>query len=203
MPTSQLRKNIFALIIAGLSIFAVSMQYILMLQNITENIMESSIRFFSYFTILTNSMVAWFFISTLINKNLNSSKLTAVTVYITIVGLVYQLVLRQLWKPSGMQYLVDECLHSIVPLLVIIFWSLYSKNMLTPYRRITKWLLYPFLYFLFILARGSISGFYPYPFIDVSTIGYEKTMLNALLVLLLFIAIAVIFLFIGKKLIKR
>ena len=36
-------------------------------------------------------------------------------VYIAIVGIVYQLLLRQLWNPQGAQWVADVLLHSIIP----------------------------------------------------------------------------------------
>jgi hypothetical protein len=196
-------KKGFTILVALLTWFAVIMQYVLMIQNRTADVAETTIRFFSFFTILTNIIVAIFFTNNFYSKTLNSSKLTAVTVYITIVGLVYQVILRQTWKPEGMQFIVNELLHTLIPLLVIIFWCIYEVNRLTPYSRIAKWAIYPLVYLVYVLIRGNFSGFYPYPFIDVTNLGMEKTLINAAMILVLFIAIAAIFLFIGKRIIKR
>jgi hypothetical protein len=196
-------KKGFTILVALLTWFAVIMQYVLMIQNRTADVAETTIRFFSFFTILTNIIVAIFFTNNFYSKTLNSSKLTAVTVYITIVGLVYQVILRQTWKPEGMQFIVNELLHTLIPLMVIIFWCMYAVNRLTPYSRIAKWAIYPLLYLVYVLIRGKFSGFYPYPFIDVTNLGMEKTLINAAMILVLFIAIAAIFLFIGKRIIKR
>jgi len=46
--------------------------------------------------------------------------ITAITVYITIVGLVYNVILRFLWKPEGLQFIVDELLHTVIPLLLLV-----------------------------------------------------------------------------------
>ena len=48
---------------------------------------------------------------------------------------------------------------------------------------VTAWL-------AFTLIRGEGTGFYPYPFVDVSTHGYGRVLLNCLLVALLFLALA-------------
>ena len=34
------------------------------------------------------------------------------------------------------------------------------------------WLAYPGVYLVYILARGAVSGLYPYPFVDVNVLGY-------------------------------
>jgi len=101
-----------------------------MIQNRTASISETTVRFFSFFTILTNTLVAIYF--TIISfpyrrqpAFINSpGTLTSITVYITVVGLVYQIALRHLWQPQGTQKIVDELLHTIIPILVIIFWYL-------------------------------------------------------------------------------
>ena len=41
------------------------------------------------------------------------------------------------------------------------------------------WSLYPLAYFGYAVARGSIDGRYPYPFMDVAELGATQTMLNA------------------------
>jgi hypothetical protein len=49
------------------------------------------------------------------------------------------------------------------------------------------WAAYPTLYFVYVLVRGDIIGSYPYGFIDVNALGYSKTLLNAVGLLLVFV----------------
>src|ERR1700722_13215816 len=90
--------------------FSVIAQLILMLQNRATDIPETIIRFFSYFTILTNTLVALYFTAICFNLSITNRPglLTAITSYIFIVGIVYQIVLRHLWQPAGIQLIVDE-----------------------------------------------------------------------------------------------
>ena len=98
---------------------ALGLQFYLMLSNRTESIMETIIRFFSFFTILTNILVACCFTLLAIGKKQSfltkPSSLSAVTVYILVVGIVYNLLLRSTWNPQGLQKVVDELLHSVIP----------------------------------------------------------------------------------------
>ncbi|MBL7878732.1 MAG: Pr6Pr family membrane protein, partial [Chryseobacterium gambrini] len=55
-----------------------------------------------------------------------------------IVGLIYQFLLRSTWNPSGMQKLVDELLHSVIPLLVLIYWYWYENKNNLKYGSILK-----------------------------------------------------------------
>jgi hypothetical protein len=49
------------------------------------------------------------------------------------------------------------------------------------------WGIYPTVYFIYVLVRGEVIGSYPYGFIDVNSIGYPKTLVNAVGLLLIFV----------------
>ena len=117
------KSEIFGLCIGW---FAVLSQFVLMIQNRQADITETVIRFFSFFTILTNILVALFFtVSALKSKSrlsrvlLMDGSITAITALILIVGSVYQLVLRSIWEPTGLQLIVDELLHTITPFYML------------------------------------------------------------------------------------
>lgn len=193
-------KKHLSLIFASIAWFTVIAQYYLMIENRVTPIIETSIRFFSFFTILTNSLVAIYFTLSILKKKIidKPGTLTAVTVYITIVGIVYQIILRPIWKPTGLQMIVNELLHSVIPLLVILFWYLYEEKKTLTYKQLPMWLIYPFVYLLYILVRGSISNFYPYPFVDVANLGFAKVLSNSAILMLVFISIAALFITLGK-----
>ena len=121
-------KKYLSVILAIIAWFAVLTQYYLMIENRVTSISETTIRFFSFFTILTNAMVAFYYTLAIIKPTTaiiqKAGTVTAITVYITVVGLVYQIVLRPLWHPEGLQKIVDELLHAVVPLMVIMYWYL-------------------------------------------------------------------------------
>lgn len=198
-------KRTFSILIALLGWFAVIAQYFLMIENRVTTIAETSIRFFSYFTILTNSLCAFYFTSISLLKpgsvssNRQSSLLTPITVYITVVGLVYQIVLRPLWEPQGMQRIVDELLHSIIPAAIIVFWYFFGDLKEVKYSNAARWLIYPLVYSILILIRGHFSAFYPYPFIDVLQLGIYGVLKNTVFLMLLFVSLSLLFIFIGKK----
>ena len=84
--------------------FAVIAQFVLMIQNRQADIVETIIRFFSFFTILTNSLLTLFFTTKVFKSFAERIKifnqkgsLTAITTFILIVGLVYQIILRSIW----------------------------------------------------------------------------------------------------------
>ncbi len=193
------------IIIALVTWAALILQFYLQIVNRTTAVPEAVIRYFSYFTILTNLLVAVCYTSLLLKDRKSErffkqpSVLTAVTVYILIVGLVYNLVLRSQWNPQGLQLLADNLLHTITPLLALLYWIIYVPAKNISWKQTPAWMLYPFLYLTYILIRGSFSNFYPYFFINADTLGYTKAFINILYVTAAFLLVSLVLIWIGKK----
>lgn len=190
--------------------FAIIGQFILMIQSRQVDIIEAIIRFFSYFTILTNLLVVLYFTSRIsmfqksfIKNFSNNGTITALTSFILIVGLVYQIILRSTWHPTGLQKIVDELLHSIIPLFTLIYWAYFANSKDFKIKNIKIWFWYPIGYFLYIIIRGYFSNFYPYPFINVTEIGYLEVIINSLIITVIFMALLSILITIGKKYLNR
>lgn len=205
-PTKTMQ--VYAALLAITGWIAVVLQFYLILLNRQASVAETVIRFFSFFTILTNILVALCCTSFLagptgrrgyVNRFLSKpSTLTATVVYITIVGLVYNILLRILWEPQGLQLWVDEWLHSVIPSLFLLFWLLFVPKGGLKWKDVWIWLIFPLVYLLLILLRGSWSGFYPYPFIDVNKIAYHDVFVNAGAVMLGFLVLSFFLVGIGK-----
>lgn len=192
-------------IIALLSWLAVIAQFFISMQASTVDPATQVVRFFSYFTILTNLIVAVYSTSlgffpkkTIGVFCAKSTTSTAVTLYILLVGLVYNLVLRGIWQPQGMARVVDEVLHSIVPFLVLCYWWRIPDKRLLKWKDILGWLTYPFIYLLYTLVHGAVSGFYPYPFVDVRVLGLTKVLINSCIVGLAVVLMGVILIGIAR-----
>jgi hypothetical protein len=127
-----------------------------------------------------------------------ATTLTAVTVYIVVVGIVYNLVLRWQWHFTGLQKLVDEMLHLVIPLFVLTYWYFFVSSASIKWKDAFKWMLYPFIYCIYILIRGGVSGFYPYPFMRVNELGYTKVFINCMFVTLAFFLVSMILIGAGK-----
>ena len=171
---------------------------------------ESTVQFFSYFTILTNLFVIIYCTNQLLkSKEKNTSllnkpeTLTALNVFILIVALVYHIVLKPLWNPEGIQMIVSEICHTVIPLGTLILWIISKNKGQVKLKSLLQWLLYPLIYIVFVLIRGSFSNFYPYPFLDVQTLGIEKVLINSLFLLIVMLIFLLTFFFIGKKLSRK
>lgn len=124
---------------------------------------------------------------------------TAVVVYMVFVGLAYNLLLRYLWTPSGYRALLNETLHTVVPLLAALYWLLFVPRFHLRLRHCLLWLVYPLSYLFVTLWRGSATDFYPYYFINVAELGYRQVLFNATLLVLGFLTLMALFLAINHR----
>lgn len=197
--------KIFALFGALIGWFAIITQFYLMMINRETPVPEAIFRFFSFFTITTNILVALCFTFIFLGNNYRPgrffskvSTVTAITVYIILVGIVYNVILRFTWDPQGLQKLVDELLHSVIPVLNVIFWVAFVPADQLKWKNAFPWLIYPIVYMAYTIILGAITTHYPYPFIDVNRIGYNKALLNAALVLLALFLLSLVLIGTGR-----
>ena len=102
-----------------------------------------------------------------------------------------------------MQLLVDELLHVGTPVLFLLYWLLYVPKYGLQWKNVFPWMLFPFLYGVFVLIRGSLSGFYPYPFFEVPVLGAGRVAINTIGLILLFLAFALLLVGIGRGMGKK
>ena len=165
------RRTGTAAILAVVSWFALGLQLYLMVRlNSAQNIALSFTltNFFSYFTILSNLLVAivYSFAALSLDK-LSPSIQAATATYIVIVSAGYSLLLRHVWNPQGTQKVADELLHDVIPALYALFWLVFCrKRRSLSWTPAFKWLIFPGIYFFYVMVRGSVAGWYPYPFLD-------------------------------------
>jgi hypothetical protein len=148
------------------------------------------VNLFCFFTVLTNTLVATVLSQAAFGREsaarrwfLSPAISGCVTASIVLVALAYSLLLRHLWQPQGWQWLADELLHDVMPVLCVVYWWCEVPKGHLRLRHLLAWALYPVLYFAFVLLRGHEIGVYPYPFVDVARLGYGQVLVNALAVL--------------------
>lgn len=149
-------------------------------------------RFVGFFTILTNLGIA--LIATAIAMGRSGglasprARLMGLT-SIIVVGLLYSLLLRSLWSPTGLQKIADMVLHDVSPILFATLWLLTPRGQLR--WNDFKWALAPpAIYLAYALGRGAIEGWYAYWFLDPSTQTASELAVSIAGVLALFSVIA-------------
>ena len=184
---------------------ALAIQLYLILVNRKASVPETLIRYFTFYTILTNLLVALCYTS-LLNARTGwlqffsrPSVLAATAVYIFVVGAVYNTILRFLWQPQGVQFITDELLHTVNPIVYVMFWLLFASKQSLVWKNVLPWLWYPFIYVAVVLLRGQSSGYYPYPFVDVSALGFSKVIVNCIILFIIFLALSLLTMAIARR----
>jgi hypothetical protein len=201
-------KRLFAALIAIFTWVGLAMQFAFAIVNpATQDVAvaERIIRYFSFFTVVANGIIA--IISTSIAIAPNSrpaqrlqtgSVLTAAAVYISIVAVVYSLFLRSVVNAQGWHLISDHIVHDVVPVLFVLFWLIYAAKDDIKWIDPVKWLVVPFLYIAYSLVHGALDNWYPYWFADVTKLGYPTALKNSAYVLVAFLIFGFIFVAIAR-----
>lgn len=189
----------YALAGALLGWFAIALQFYLVLAARVAHgagILGGVINLLSFFTILTNLLVALAFSLQASGRATRMARFfgrpsvaTGLAANIVLVDLAYSLLLRHLSHPQGLHLLADSLLHDLLPPVYLGYWWCFVARGRFGLGNLLRWAIYPVLYFTYVLVRGALFGLYPYPFVDVAQLGYARVLLNALAILLGFAAI--------------
>lgn len=95
----------------------------------------------------------------------------AVLVYILVVSTTYEVLLRRLWSPHGIWFLRDALMHDAIPALTLVFWLFCAPKTSLPWSQPLIWLCYPSIYIASVIVAGRLGQGYPYPFLDLDTLG--------------------------------
>ncbi|MBA3272468.1 MAG: Pr6Pr family membrane protein [Chthoniobacterales bacterium] len=170
--------------------------YILVHGFIAEGrgVFQAIVTFLSFFTVLTNLLVAIAFTAAALGRNRRGlfSRSTiwgGIAASILLVGITYSLALRHIWNPQGLQKFADVVMHDVSPILFLVFWWIWAPKTGMRWIDPLLWVIYPLLYLLYSLIRGAIVGRYPYPFIDLNQLSYPRTATNVGVVLIVFWAL--------------
>lgn len=201
MPTAPHAKRL-VLLAATVGWVALALQLYLILQArwaSEASLLGGLINFLSFFTVQSNILVACVLTCAATGRAsglkaffLRPGVSTAIAACITVVGVAYSLLLRDAWQPHGLQWLVSELMHDVLPLVYLgYWWCCVPKGQLRA-RQVLMWCGYPVLYFAYSMLRGRSIGVYQYPFINVDALGMAQVLLNALAVLLGFVLVALL-----------
>lgn len=155
-----------------------------LLGNDTQGALGRIFDYFTYFTILSNILVAVILTMLFLNP-LRDGKVFRVlrldtVLMITVTGVVYNLVLAADSKNVGWQVVANSLEHQITPILTVLVWLLVGPRGWVNLRTIAWAFALPIGWLVYALIRGAIIGAYPYPFLDVVRFGYGTVFINVL-----------------------
>lgn len=165
-----------------IAVFALVTQTVLAIQGARvlvdqdpPSLLERMIRLVGYFTIQSNVLVAATALTLLLDPARDGRVWrvvrVAAVVGITITGIVHWFLLRPLLDLVGWSYLCDLLLHVVVPLLAVVGWLLFGPRPRVTLRDVLLALIWPVAWLAYTLVRGMVTGYYPYPFLDVQRLG--------------------------------
>ena len=134
--------------------------------------------FFSFFTIQSNIIaVAAQFLLVLVPSERRlpwfDGVRSAAVLYMAITGIVFALLLAGLQEElQTTTPWVDFVVHKLMPVVLVADWLVDPPRHRLPWWTVLAWLAYPFAWITYTLVRGEIVDWYPYPFVDVSKLGY-------------------------------
>ena len=176
----------YRVVVSALGWFAIILQYWLIASTRSgPDLVAWTINYFSFFTTIGNILVAlamtlpWLAPrSRLAQWLLRPSVRTVIVAYIIVVGLVYHLMLRNLYNPQGWRLACVIILHYVIPPLFIIDWLAFVPKRDLSWKILFGALALPVLYVAWTLVHGAFTGFYPYPFINVARFGYAQVLMT-------------------------
>ncbi len=192
-----------------MSLASLLLQYVILIRGTLDTVGPAfaTVRFFSYFTILSNVLVVLVTSTAAATTKAHAAHFFAradvrgaAALYIGVTGAIYFTILRHQWQPQGAQWWADTGLHYATPLLYLAWWVLGASHGAVQWRDVARWLLFPLAYLLWSFARGAWVHEYPYPFIDVDALGWPSVLLNAAGVLLVFVALGAILVAVDRRL---
>ena len=171
--------RLFAALIAAIAWAALGIQFYTTF-SANGSVPETVWILLRFFTIITNLIVATIMTAVAMDRRVSPFLQAGVALAIGLVGVVYMTLLRGLVQLEGPALFADTLLHYVVPIATLLYWLIIAPKLGLRWHHPFLWSLYPLAYFGYAIARGSIDGRYPYPFMDVTKLGAGQTTLNAL-----------------------
>jgi hypothetical protein len=157
--------------------------------------LERFVRLFSYFTIDSNLLVGG--VCALLafrpahdGRLFRVLRLTAV-LCIAVTGIVFHTVLTGLRELTPSGQLANVLLHTAAPVFAVLGWFLVGPRPRTGRGTIAWAVLLPLAWIAYTFVRGAFTGWYPYPFMDVGTLGLARAALNSAFVAAVFLVMAI------------
>lgn len=146
-------------------------------------------RLFSYFTIQSNLIVLAAAIVLVLRPLRNGPVWNVVRLDallgITITGLVYAIILAPQVHLTGAALVATIGFHYVSPWAAVLAWLLFGPRPRMTWLTVLGAFVWPVAWMVYIFVQGTFTHWYPYPFLDVTKLGFPTSLRNALFVLLI------------------
>ncbi|GAA2903508.1 hypothetical protein Acy02nite_28840 [Actinoplanes cyaneus] len=161
-----------------------------------ETLVTRFVRLFSFFTIQSNLLLLIAIVALVRDPGRDGRVWRVIRLDallgIVITGIVYSTILAGQVELHGAAYLADLGFHYIAPWAALLGWLLFGPRPRIDARTLAWAALWPVLWIGYTLAHGAVTGWYPYPFTDVNSLGYPAVLVNLGAVVLLAAVLAAV-----------
>ncbi len=182
---------------AGLALLSVAGQYPLSLDEGTRGFAFETIEYVSYFTIVSNLVLAAGTALLATDPRRNETWVVALRlaglVMITVTGIVYHLLLAGDNDPTGIGVATDLGLHTVVPVLAVVGWLVVGPHRLFGWSILLRAITLPIAWLAYALVRGFVVGEALYPFMDVATLGVTQVASTVVAITLFALGLGAVF----------
>lgn len=132
----------------------------------------SALNFFSYFTNLSNLIAASVLLLCVFKSDRGAMDLLRYVsvVNMVVVGLVFAVLLRDVDLGALLPW-VNFVLHYIMPVAIALDWLVYPPALKLHSKSLFFAFAFPAIYLIYVVVRGAITGWYPYPFLNPANVG--------------------------------
>ncbi|CAN5356248.1 Pr6Pr family membrane protein [soil metagenome] len=189
-------RTLFAIVGWGSLIF----QFVLMVAGQSGWVLlDRVVNYFSFFTILTNVLVALALTGPLLTEHRRLARWSAsegvrasVAMYIAVVGLIYHFILAPNWHPTGGTLIANVLLHYVMPVAFVIDWLVFTPKGRLRWIDPVKWLAYPALYGAWTVGHGLATHWWPYDFINVDKLGWDGFAVSGTITAVFFLSVGLL-----------
>jgi hypothetical protein len=156
----------------------------------------SAANFFSYFTVLSNVLLAVTFVALAVRPALSQHVpfLTLrgiATLGIIVTGLVYAILLAPVSADVDVTLRwVNFVVHTLAPLVGLVDWLVDPPSGRPPWVTMASWLAFPVVWLVYTTIRGAVTDWYPYPFLDPGEESVGSIVATCLVITALFVILA-------------
>ncbi|GAA5151304.1 Pr6Pr family membrane protein [Microbacterium pseudoresistens] len=145
------------------------------------------VRLFSFFTVASNLLVMIASASLVVRRPpqglLWRALRLSTLLSIAVTGTIFSLILAPDIELRGEAVIATTLFHNISPALFVIGWLLWGPRRQWMVRAALLAFIWPLAWLAYTFTRGAITGWYPYPFLDVGQHGIGAVLLSSLAVL--------------------
>jgi hypothetical protein len=194
---------------AACAAVGLAIEYVVTIRGHPGQLLGRTLVYLSFFTILTNALVLLASLGLAAHRGplhrwaRQPTTRVALSVWITVVAVIFQLLLAGLTRLSPLGWWGNMLVHQLVPALWLGGWLLFRPHGGIPTTAPLRWLIYPLLYAGWTLAHGHMSGWYPYPFLDIAKRGVERVAIAMLLMGLFFALLGYAYRWLDTRLAQR